>query len=294
VGVSLLVSVLVAARQSKHPGRVRSLELRLWWGMLFGIFLAAQMQILSWRIVAGLAPGRDYAFVLLRDYTAESVAHTSLVATGFALLLTGAWIGTRLPAWQTGRRLCRRPWVLLPLMLVLALAPAWLYRFNDEADGAKGFWTRVDRQDIANLRRIEAEIPEWEAVLAPAKSWQIAGEKWIIPQGATASVLPFARSRFVFNASLGYGIGLNWRDLNRFCKASSRRQAEFLRGNDVHWILLKSEDSASRDFFDGYRLCGNDLESLGAEYPPVAHYGDQSLYRIVGPWSERDPASTRR
>ena len=120
-------------------------------------------------------------------------------------------------------------------------------------------------------------------MLVPAESWAIGEERWIIPHGGTAGVLPFARKRLVFNARLGYGVRYGWRDLQGFCQADRAERRDFLRRNDVQWVFVKGRDSSSREFYDRFRLCGASLEGLGAAHPPSAHFGDQSLYRIQPP-----------
>jgi len=144
----------------------------------------------------------------------------------------------------------------------------------------RGFWTKVEREDIENLRLVEEHIQDWDIVLVPAEPWKIGQERWIIPQGGSASILPFIRKRVLFNARLGWGIRLSWRDLAHFCESPAARRVEFLRQQDVSWILLKARESSSAEFHRRYRLCGASLESLGVAHPPAFSHGDQSLYRV--------------
>ncbi len=101
-----------------------------------------------------------------------------------------------------------------------------------------------------------------------------------MPQGATASVLPFATRRVLFNSRLGAGVQFNWRDLATFCRGTNLERADFLARNDVRWFLLKGDESASESFYRKFRMCKLGLAAMGVTYPPAHRHGDLSLYRI--------------
>ena len=122
--------------------------------------------------------------------------------------------------------------------------------------------------------------------MSPSNTWGIGAERWIIPQGATASVLPFTTKPFVFNSRLGASIYYNWKDLASFCRGSNEHRADFLSRNGVRWFLLKGEGSGERSAYRRVRMCKLGLKAMGVVYPPEFQAGELSLYRI-------DPESLR-
>lgn len=260
-------------------------ERRIWIALVAATAIAGLAGIMGWRFVSGLAEGRSYAFTLLRDYTAASAANVSLIALGLLLLASGAVLLAALPfdRWLARRNLGRG--AIVTLALLVAALPFALYPVHDEADDANFFWTSIDEQDLEDLRIIEAAIDPWDVVLVPAAPWRIGDERWIVPQGPTASVLPYARRRLIFNASLGFGASLNWKDLAAFCNASESGRRSFLKSHGVRFVMIKGEHTGAAGFPGRYRICGASLASLGASHPPTVIAGDLALYE-VGPTTE--------
>ena len=261
--------------------RWRSLPFRLFAGVTLATAIGGFAQIASWKFAEGLAPGRGYEFALLRDYLEAAPAQVGLVVQGIWLLsgFTWALCAIRLPRSRVVRSL---PGIgfTCTLAAVAACLPTLLSGKVIGFDPARSFWSVVERQDLANLREIETHIDDWEGVIVPASAWEIGGEKWIIPQGATASVLPFATKRYFFNSRLGPGVQFNWRDLSQFCRATPAERAKFLQGHDIRWLLIKDGEASSEAFYRRFRICDRHLADLGAIHPPAHRAGDLHLFRL--------------
>ncbi len=272
--------VAVAILRRTPPDSQPSLELRIWLGLLATTCMAGLAGIMSWRFLSGLAEGRSHAFVLLRDYAAASAANVSLIAMGLLMLASCGLLLASLspPAWVS--RLQSNLAAMAVAAAVVAVLPFGLYAFEDGADRANLFWSNVSESDLANLREIEESIDEWDVVLVPAAPWRIGSERWIIPQGQVTSVLPYSRRRLLFNSRLGHGVHFSWKDLAKLCNASPSDRREFLRTNDVRFVLLKNTRATTPEFYEGFRICGVGLESFGVGYPPASVAGDLVLYPI--------------
>ncbi|MBW2391298.1 MAG: hypothetical protein JRG89_23125, partial [Deltaproteobacteria bacterium] len=257
--------------------------MRLWCGIALAGSLGGFAQMAMVHFTEGLAVGRGYEFVLLRNYCEIAARHVGLVAQGMILLAGIGWAVAVLSQREAredpkGRR--AKPWTIAGLSAVAMLLPFLLYGLVEPVDPTKSFWTPVFSQDLEHLREIESQIGDADGVMVPSNTWGIGGERWIIPQGPTASVLPFTTRRILFNSRLGAGVLYNWRDLGAFCLGSNRERAEFLARNDVRWFLLKGPESASETFYRKFRMCKLPLAAIGVVYPPAHHAGDLSLYRI--------------
>jgi len=232
--------------------------MRLWCGIALAGSLGGFAQMAMVHFTEGLAVGRGYEFVLLRNYCEIAARHVGLVAQGMILLAGIGWAVAVLSQREAredpkGRR--AKPWTIAGLSAVAMLLPFLLYGLVEPVDPTKSFWTPVFSQDLEHLREIESQIGDADGVMVPSNTWGIGGERWIIPQGPTASVLPFTTRRILFNSRLGAGVLYNWRDLGAFCLGSNRERAEFLARNDVRWFLLKGPESASETFYRKFRMC---------------------------------------
>ncbi len=270
-----------AARPGEHQP-----AMRLWGGIALAGALGGLAQMATVHFTAGLAVGRGYAFVLLRDYCEIAARHVGLVVQALILLAGIGWAVSVLPRrggkeGSKGREAnFAKPWTIAGLSAAVMILPFLLYGLVEPVDPTKSFWAPVSSQDIEDLREIESHIADAEAVLVPSNTWGIGDERWIIPQGSTASVLPFTTRRILFNSRLGAGVLYNWRDLGAFCLGSNRDRAEFLARNDVRWFLLKGPKSASKAFYRNFRMCKLPLAAIGVIHPPAYRAGDLSLYRI--------------
>jgi len=231
----------------------------------------------------GLSEGRDYSFVLLRDYSHTAPGHVALPMVAI-LLVAGLH---SLSGWKRDPAPLERNGVVAALALAIAALPVWLHGTTQTVDPQHGFWAPVDAGDLEDLRTIEDHVGRGEGVLVPAAAWGIGEERWIIPQGATAGLLPFSNLRLVFNARLGSSVFYNWRDVAAFCAGGDDDRRRFLEGQDVRWLLLKDPRAGGDEFHRRFRMCELSLERLGVVLPPVAIAGEVALYRIAPPNSSR-------
>ncbi len=273
----LVAAALVAVILRRRKGDGSSLLVALGVGCVIGAF----GQHAFFHFSEGLAVGRDHAFVLLRDYSDVASRHTALPLA--AMLMLGALDvlarELRDPAWLDRR-------IVLAATGVVCALPFLLHGATETVDPERGFWAPVAKQDIADLREIEAHVAAEQGVLVPAAAWGIGEERWIVPRGATASVLPWSERRLVFNARLGSSVFYNWRDVARFCDGRDEDRADFLERNGVEWFLWKRPVGVEADRGPRNPMCKLPLSRLGVFEPPVAAAGDLQLYRI-------DPARLR-
>jgi hypothetical protein len=278
-------SVLAAVVLARHrmPANAKGYDAvpgQVWVAITGAAMIGGFVQIAAWKFAEGLATGRGYAFVLLRDYLEVAPRQVGLAAQCLWLLAGFAWLIPKIPIRGVFLELLPRAGVTLGLGLAVASIPLLVGDRLGGFDPDRSFWSLIDHTDLADLREIETQISEWEGVLVPTSAWEIGDEKWIIPQGATASVLPFATRRYYFNSRLGPGVKFNWRDLAHFCSSGSGHRAQFLESNDIRWLLVSDPNSASQSFYRGFRICDLQLAELGAVHPPAHRAGELSLYRL--------------
>ncbi len=285
VRLAMLASVVFAIHGmrsrsgAEEPGQHHS-AMRLWCTIVLGASLGGFAQIVMFQLAEGLAVGRGYEFVLLRDYSEVAARHVGLVAQGMILLAGIGWAVAAFPRREALEKIFTRPGMLPGMAALAGILPFLLYGLAGSVDPTRSFWSPVSSQDLEHLRAIESHIGEAERVIVPSNTWRIGEENWIIPQGPTASVLPFTRKQVLFNSRLGVGVRFSWRDLATFCRGTNQQRAEFLRRNDVSWFLLKGDDSASESGYRKFRMCKLPLAAMGVIHPPAHRYGDLSLYRI--------------
>ena len=260
--------------------------IRLFGALAIGAAVGGLAQSVSFEFAKGLAIGRSYAFTLLRDYCEIAAQHVGIVAELLILLAAIAWAVHAAPARNEVASWLGDTFATLILAGVALCLPFALYGVGEVVPPEKSFWAPVNAQDLEDLREIESKIGEGERAMSPSNTWGIGAERWIIPQGATASVLPFTTKPFVFNSRLGASIYYNWKDLASFCRGSNEHRADFLSRNGVRWFLLKGEGSGERSAYRRVRMCKLGLKAMGVVYPPEFQAGELSLYRI-------DPESLR-
>ena len=291
IGVRVVIAVSVAtamiSMRVSRRARVDAGDARqdrgaagLWLGIALGAAFGGFAQIAAVQVSDGLAVGRGYEFVLLREYLEIATRHVGLVVQGMILLASIGWANAAMARHSAVEATFGAAWITPVLAAGAVMLPFLLYSQSDSVDPAKSFWAPVVSDDLENLRAIESHIGDMEGVLVPSNTWRIEGESWIIPQGPTAGVLPFTTRRVLFNSRLGAGISFNWRDLAAFCRGTDHNRAQFLISNDVRWFLLKGEDSGSKSAYRKFRMCKLELSQLGVSHPPAHQYGDLSLYRI--------------
>ncbi|MCP5042246.1 MAG: hypothetical protein GY944_14565 [bacterium] len=263
-------------------GRKRTPQRTLFFALTIGACAGGFAQLALFHFADGLAIGRGYEFVLLRNYCEVAATHVGLPLQGMILVTGIAWAATSTRGCAARPSLAQTTGVTA----VIAALPFVLHGATQSVDPARGFWTPVGSGDIAALRTLESHIEPEQGVLVPAAAWEIGEERWIIPQGPTASVLPFADRRMVFNGRLGPSVFYNWRDVARFCRGSDAERADFLARHNVRWFLLKDDDVASDALHRRFRMCKLPLAKLGVVTPPAYVAGDLALYRI-------DPARLR-
>lgn len=285
-----LVSRRIAMRD-RTTGSVSPADnapMRVWLGIAIGVGFGGFAQIALVHFSEGLAAGRGYEFVLLRQYCEIAIRHVGLVAMAMVLLASIGWAVAAFPSNNAIPAFIGEKAWLTPLLALLAAAlPFLLYGQTETVDPDKSFWGPVTSSDLADLRAIEAHIGDTDGVMAPSNTWRIDGESWIIPQGKTAGILPFTTRRVLFNSRLGAGVQFNWRDLAAFCRGTRQHRAQFLQRNDVRWFLLKGKGSGTRSAMRKFRMCKLELSELGVTFPPAHQQGNLSLYRI-------DPKSIAR
>jgi len=281
--IALRIVILAGAGAGLVALRHERTTLRtLFFALVIGSCAGGFAQLALFHFAEGLAVGRGYEYVLLRDYCEVAAKHVGLPVQGMILL---AALGLAMTGWRMPTRIASNA----PTWIVAALAtslPFALYGTSESVDPARGFWAPLHHRDLANLRSIETHIGPDEGVLVPAAAWGIGEERWIIPQGATASVLPFSTRRLVFNARLGPSVVFNWRDVVQFCQGSDAQRAAFLARHDVRWFLLKDPAVGSDALHQRFRMCKLRLAQLGVITPPAHVEGNLALYRI-------DPARMR-
>lgn len=259
--------------------RRREAHARYFLALALACVVGAWLQFAWFEFSEGLAIGRDYAFELLRRYSGDASKHVGLPLLGMLLAagLASAMRGRAAPA------ALHRPAVAvlaaIVLALALAIAPFALHGTTETVDPERGFWAPIDRTDIAALERIEARVEAEAGVLVPAAAWEIGEERWVIPQGPTAAVLPFATKRMIFNARLGPSVFYNWEDLTGFCQGTALQRRAFLEAHDVRWFLLRSEAPLDRTA-ERFRMCKRTFAELGVVSPPEHVEGNLRLYRI--------------
>ena len=285
IGISVATALISMRKHSQEnmPQQTRA-AMGLWLGIALGASFGGFAQIAVIHFSEGLAPGRGYEFVLLREYCEIATRHVGLVAQGMILLASIGWVIAAIPRSARVEAFFAKTWITPGFAALAAILPFLLYGQSESVDPAKSFWGPVSSDDLADLRAIESHIDDAEGVLVPSNTWRIDGESWIIPQGPTAGVLPFTTKRVLFNSRLGAGVRFNWRDLAGFCRGTNRDRAQFLTSNDVRWFLLKGKDSGSKSAHRKFRMCKLKLSEMGVAHPPAYQHGNLSLYRI-------DPAS---
>lgn len=275
--------VLAVYNTSKQAGEVSDRSrraLRLFCGLALGLSLGGAAQLSLIHFSQGLAIGRGYEFTLLRDYCEVAPRHIALVGQAFLLLgALGTAAATLRPRLQA-RTATFSTALLATLLGAVATLPFALYGQSDVVEPGKSFWAPLAAEDLVDLREIEAHIDGDDGVMVPSNTWGIGKESWIVPQGPTASVLPFATKRILFNSRLGQGVFFNWKDLASFCRGTNQERADFLGRNDVRWYLVKGKRTTERTFYQKFRMCKLRLAEMGVVYPPVHRAGDLSLYAI--------------
>ncbi len=280
--IALRLALLLCAALALAAPATRSAPHRLlFFAVVAGTCFGGLAQQALVYFADGLAVGRDYAFVLLRDYSGAAAGHVGLPVQAMALTAGVAW------ATAGGRASGRGGQLAVAFAAVAACAlPFLLYGTARTVDPEHGFWAPLRSGDIEHLRTLEQHIGPEEGVLVPSAAWGIGEERWIVPQGATASVLPFSDRRLVFNARLGTSVYYNWRDVALFCDGRDEERADFLARHDVRWFLLRDEQAATGAHPTRAPMCRLHLSRLGVVMPPVAVAGDLVLYRV-------DPAQLR-
>lgn len=280
VVASIVVAVLGEKKKTGEPNEKNAATLRLFCGLALGLSLGGVAQFALIHFSQGLAIGRGYEFTLLRDYCEVAPRHIALV--GQALLLLGALgtAATALRARLATDTVAVKTTLLVAVIAATSVLPFALYGQSEVVEPDKSFWAPLAAQDLVNLREIETLIDDDAGVMVPSNTWGIGKESWIVPQGATASVLPFATKRVLFNSRLGPGVFFNWKDLASFCRGTKQERADFLTRNDVRWYLVKGEHTAEQGFYRKFSICKLRLAEMGVVYPPVHRAGDLSLYAI--------------
>ncbi|MDP6981120.1 MAG: hypothetical protein QF570_21370 [Myxococcota bacterium] len=280
--IALRLAVLVCAALAFASPATRNAPLRpLFFAVVAGMCVGGFAQQALVYFADGLSVGRDYAFVLLRNYSGAAAGHVGLPIGAMALVTGIAWATTGGQTTERGGRIG----VGVAAAVACAL-PFVLYGTTETVDPEHGFWAPLRSEDIEHLRTLEQHIEPEEGVLVPSAAWGIGEERWIVPQGATASVLPFSERRLVFNARLGTSVYYNWRDVAEFCDGSDAERADFLARHDVRWFLLRDERAANGERPSRAPMCKLPMSRLGVVTPAVAVAGDLVLYRI-------DPARLR-
>jgi hypothetical protein len=253
---------------------------RLTAALTAGSVIGGAAQIATFEFANGLSIGRSYTFELLRNYCEIAPSHVGLIAGGFALIAVIYWASDSAPPMPGLSKVLVHPASIVILLALTATAPFTLYGTTDVVEPDKSFWAPVTDKDLLSLRKIESHISDEDRVMAPANTWGIGVENWIIPQGPTAGVLPFTTKQFVFNSRLGTSVFFNWKDLANFCRGTKEHRAKFLSRNNVRWFLLKGVGSNQEAAYRTVKMCKLSLPAIGVTFPAAFTAGELALYPI--------------
>ncbi|MEW9625033.1 hypothetical protein [Rhodanobacter geophilus] len=165
--------------------------------------------------------------------------------------------------------------ILIVFAAVLARVTPGYLPTASKMDG----WRSVSGREIREFRRVENMVPINGLILAEAVPAELNdNEKWIIPVGRGAALLPFARGRYVFNVKLGTGEEFSYKDLHdKFCTGNARSARRFLRENNVRYLFSPGTGAStqSKEDFLNKSYCNVSYRDLGVVYPAflIGKYG---------------------